>query len=175
VEKIRKIIEWLWRNKERMVLGVVVLVLISRVYGVLNPKTPPAIPNYDPPKSQPPTSEERAELGFPVRPVPPAPLVPAVWKPLWDRNPFWYNASVGGSAANQNTEAIDPGIRLLRINTLPDGTARAQIETASSMKKWYTEGEPFLKYELISIDPAAQECVLYSEELGRRFTIRKEQ
>ncbi len=173
MDRIRKTLEWLWRNKERMVLGVVVAVLCSRVYEVLNPEPPPPPPVISFPKPQiPDDSAELEGLGLPEKPPPPPPpLIPEVWRPLWQRNPFWYNATIGEADKGEDVEDGDPGISVLRIMSLADGRVRAQLQTRSS-KKWYDEGEPFEKYELISIDAENEQCEVYSEEHGRSFTIK---
>lgn len=156
-----------------MVLCVVVLVLISRVYDVVRPATEEQAPSFSPPVNRPLTAEERVQMGFPVLSLAPPPLVPVVWKPLWERNPFWFNSASGGAVGGSGA-AADTAIRLLRINPLPGGGSTAQIEVAS-LKQWCREGEQFVKYTLVSIDPAAGECVVYSEELGKRITLKKPQ
>jgi len=157
-----------------MVLGVVVVVLCSRVYEVLRPEEPPPTPEYDFPESEVPRdSVARAEFEFPDSPsLPPARRVPEVWKPLWERSPFWYNAQPGQEDRDADgNQRQDPGIRLLAIAERPDGSPRAQLRTASS-KKWYDEGEEFEKYVLISIDPENKQCEVYSEELRERHILK---
>ena len=158
-----------------MVLALVVVVLCSRVYEVLNPEDPPPMPTYSFPQRMPPTDlAELRQLGFPGPPPPPPPprrLKP--WTSLRKRNPFWYNPTSGGDEDQKLAGFFrDPGVYLLNITPGKDGVPRAQLQTRSS-RKWYDEGEQFEKFELISIDPENEECVIYSEEFKERVTIKK--
>ncbi|HOZ47587.1 MAG TPA: hypothetical protein PLO37_17740 [Candidatus Hydrogenedentes bacterium] len=170
--KLRKLVEWLWRNKERMILAIVVVVLILRVWEVLNPAAVPLAPTYAFPRTQwPEDPVEVAHIGFPgPPPLSPPPPMPENWKPLWQRNPFWYNAESGGAGGEDDAIARDPGIYLTRIAKRPDGKLRARLRTPSS-QKWYDEGEQFEKYELVSIDEEKRECVVFLKEFGRRVTL----
>lgn len=159
-----------------MVLAVVVVILCLRVYEVMRPKQPPPPPNYTYPRTQlPEDPQELADLGFPgAPPLPPIPAAAKVWSSLWKRNAFWYNPSVTSTGDEKLQQFLrNPGVRLLNITAGKGGKYRAQLQTSSS-RKWYDEGEQFEQFELVSIDPEKQECVVYSIEFQQPVPLKKE-
>jgi hypothetical protein len=157
VEKIRKFGEKLWYYKERIVFVVMLGILCWHLYkgwtapaaeALAIPRSP-MLTNDDLPKEPPP-------------PFPAAPM-PGQWRGIFTPNPFWYNASPAG-ASTQQAGPEDVGIKLLRIQTMPNGQLRAQLETTTV--KWYSEGDKFESFELLSIDPAGK-CQVYSERIGK--------
>ncbi len=176
MDKIRKIVDWIWRSKERVVLVIVVLVLCARVMEVVKKPADrdpfihrPPIPITD--SKDPDVIEMLGLPGDPSRP--PGQSIPEVRRALWERNTFWYNAASGAGDANEGEDLRNPGIWLLQIQKLGDDKLRARLAT-NTIRDWYDEGESFLQYKLISIDAEQQQCVVYSEELRRRLTLKKQ-
>ncbi len=56
---------------------------------------------------------------------------------------------------------------------MSDGTWRVRIRSASR-RGWYSEGDAFESYQLLSIDPETGCIVVFSEKIGRREEICKE-
>jgi hypothetical protein len=169
VNRIRKIGNWIWLNKERMVLAVMVGFLIFRVYQVVYPDTPVAGDELVPYPSK--------ELGDDVdRPgVPPAlPPPPRMddWSRLWRLNPMNYRQP-RNRGGGDNPESADLEIRLLRISELAPGRYRAQIRTPSRTG-WYEEGQAFESYELLDIDAEAGTVTVFSEQLQRAVPLELE-
>ena len=166
MNKIRKILRWVWLSKERMVLAVMVCFLCYRVYRVVNP-VPDEVSDglYPPPGSTVPNDVETP--GTPP-PVPPLPLIdPLIERELVRRDPFvWVSPGERGSSVGGDD--IDISLKVLRIQEPSPGRFRAQIQTAST-KKWFSEGDPFETYVLESIDPDAGCCVIYAESLEKRI------
>lgn len=159
-----------------MILAVVVVILCHRVYQVMHPKEPPPPPNYTYPRTQlPEDPQELTELGFPgAPPLPPMPVAAKVWNQLWKRNAFWYSPKQVGPDDDKLQQFLrNPGVRLRNITQGKAGKYRAQLQTSSS-RKWYDEGEQFEQFELVSIDPEKQECVVYSMEFQQPVTLKKE-
>ncbi|HEO72490.1 MAG TPA: hypothetical protein ENN80_14620 [Candidatus Hydrogenedentes bacterium] len=150
-------------------MAVLVVVLGKRVWEVLNPQEPPPPPQYRYPDTQ-IEAVDYERIGFPgAPPFPPPPPPERIWRPLWEKNPFWYNPGLGAARENRTK---DIGVSLLRIVVSPDGTARAQLRVTNSTG-WYEEGQEFEAFELVSIDPTSDECVIFSYELGERITLKK--
>lgn len=169
MDKLRKVVEWIWLHKEQMVLGVMVIVLCWHVYKVVNPE-PPEPPAVHPrPRSLEVSElepEDRELLGLPP-PPPPPPEPPRYsdWQSLKTKNPFTVTGAVGDAPPTEDR----PDISLLSIMKWRDGSLRAQIRTASTTD-WYGEGDQFESYQLLGIDEEAQTVEIYSEKFRKRFT-----
>ncbi len=77
---------WLWDNKERAVLGVMAIILLYRVYVVIDPPAEETVPPPPPPQAE-------GQVDVPEPPAdPPEPAAPA-YDPdeLVGQNPFWAN------------------------------------------------------------------------------------
>lgn len=165
---LRKVAAWLWATKERMVLAVMVAVLVSRVYQVVQPPVSPAAgKNFQPPGSD--ESRLRERPGVPPRT--PSPPSSGNWTNLWLTNPFTY-VSPGDSSRRVIVEGREIDLELLSIQQIPDGSYRVQIRSPSR-RAWYSEGDPFESYELVSIDPDTECIVIFAEEIGKPVEICK--
>jgi hypothetical protein len=166
LDKIRKIGAWLWYAKERMVLVVVVGLLCWQMYQVANPKPPDEMVVVPPPLPKPPDDWE----GGPPWPPPGPPRKgPEDWRGLYARNPMWVFAHSPENDNISDRGEQDPGIRLLKIMEMPDGSVRAWLET--NTREWYLPGDKFESFELLSIDPEAQTCEVFSEKLAQPITL----
>lgn len=173
MDKLRKIGSWFWYNKERMVLIIMVIVLAYRVYGVISPAEPPSWSPIPIPQTElPQTEEERQALGLPgLPPLAPTDGLPGTYTSMYDRNPFWYYSGQKDDR-DKGIDEKDLNIQLLKIQDA-GGKPRAQLRTTSATK-WYSEGEQFEEYELVSIDPDTESVVVYSERYSRQFTLKKQ-
>jgi len=168
LDRIRKIGIWFWWNKEKFVLLILVGILGYRVYVILYPPPPEKEEVHSPPRKEVPD-----ELKPPMPPLKPAPLIPGTYASLWRDNPFWYFS--GETKGSQTTGTItekDLGITLLNIRQVGDKW-RAQLRTRSTTK-WYDEGEEFEQFILEQINPDDGSVVIYSEQYGRRFTLKRQ-
>jgi hypothetical protein len=174
MDKLRKIGLWLWYNKERMVLIVMVVLLAYRVYGIMYPapqQTYKRIPQ--PQLALPEDGEERKDLGLPsAPPIQPPTGVPGTYTSLFERNPFWYYSSQAKQEQGETVQAADLNIKLVDIQDV-GGKPRARLRT-SSTTKWYSEGEQFEEFELVEINPVEKTVVIYSERYSRQFTLEKQ-
>ncbi len=163
MEKIRKIAIWLWDNKERAVLGVMVIFLGYRVFVMINPPEPA-------PVAQPARPQPSGEVQVPEPELtPPQPDRPS-YDPdaLVSRNPFWTR---GGGAAQpgardrrqEREDEID--ISLDRINRMADGGYRARLSRGRS-RSTVQEGDTFQGYLVLSIDGEDGPVELFNEETG---------
>lgn len=163
MDKLRKIVERLWRNKERIFLVAMLCILCWNVYKVLN--TPEEKPTpHAPPKAQIDDTYQPKEI-----PEDPPRREVLDWTAIYTPNPFWYSPSQGGTAPTPGGEE-DPGITLLRIAET-GGRLRAQLRTASATR-WYDENEAFESFQLLRIDPANRSVEVRSERLGRVITLK---
>jgi hypothetical protein len=172
MDKLQKIGAWFWRNKERIVLIVMLLVLAYRVYGVMNPAPAKIWPHVPTPQTiLPEAGEERQSLGLPNNPpVRPPDGLPGVYTSVYEKNPFWYYSGQKQQEGKQEVSVEDLNIQLLNIQEV-DGKPRAQLHT-SRTTKWYFEGESFEEFELTRIDTETQTVVVYSEKYTRQFTLK---
>lgn len=146
-----------------MVLAVMVIFLSVRVYQVLNPEEGTQGRSFNLPGPDP----DPENLPGPPPAVPGAPLTED-WSPIWRRSIFhWPRQRATSSTRGGGVSEID--LQLLRIQEVTDGVFRAQIRTTTT--KWYSEGEAFEAFELISIDPDTECCVVFAEEIGRNVEI----
>ncbi len=168
MEKLRKLGNRLWRNKERIVLAVMVCVWGFRMYRVLQPdestvETHVQMPKTEIPEgmipSAPPLMLERD------RPVDAVTLV--------RMNPF--SVVGGGTTTSSTTKNEDPGITLQRIVKWRDGTYRAEVVTKTSKTWRVSEGEQFENFTVMRIDPEGGIVEVFSNELDRAVTLRTAQ
>jgi hypothetical protein len=165
VNRIRKIGNWLWLNKERLVLAVMVCFLVLRVYQVVSPQEagPTARPYPLPGKELPPDSPPP---GLPPAP-PPAPRT-ADWSQLWRYSIFNYRQPRVGTGPADRGDRQTVKLDVLRIRQMADGNYMAQIRTLRD--KWYREGEAFETYEVLDIDPEAQTVTIFVEQEQKAMT-----
>lgn len=162
MDKIRKIAESLWYNKERIVFGVMVCILFWHVYSIFNPPEEVVLAPLNPPKEE-PDPGEIAEI--PPRPEP-RPI--QQWEGIYTPNPFW---SLSGSySLSSKTKEAPADISLVRIQQGREGKWRAQLRT--NVTKWYNEGESFQSFQLIKINPDDNSVEVRSDRLGRVLTLR---
>lgn len=159
IDRIRKAAFWVWQNKERMVLLVMLGVLCYQVYSVFNPPAPPIERTLMPPKN----SVEGVEAS---RLPPPVPLDPPLKLPgdyagLYRQNPFWEKAG-----AQTGSGGPDFYAELLDIQDLGN-RLRARIRTRTRTG-WYDEGARFEELTLEQINKAEGYVVIYAESLGKR-------
>jgi len=165
-DKAVKAFRWIWDNKERMVLVVMVGVLCYRIYVVLNPEVMVETVNARPPDRS--VEGHSPEIIPPEVPAPPALDLPGNYTGLYRNNPYWYYAGDRGVGEEEVTAAT-LGINLLDIKEAA-GTWRAQLQTETT-RKWYEEGEQFEEFELIEINAEEGTAVVYSERYGERVTL----
>lgn len=151
-----------------MVLAVVVAVLAFQIFSVARTEEDLSQGMPSPPRPQvDPELLENPPPGLPPDLPPSKPPVNA--ERLAQNDPFDWSRQAGpaaGEDANLST------LRLLRIRGEGD-EAIVQIETDAS-RKWYTVGEAFESYELLSVDAEAGTAEVFDESLNRTRTIRLE-
>ena len=168
MEQLRKVGDWLWRNKEKMVLAGLVLVLIYQVYKV---KFAPPEAEEDGPRFVLPSGSVRDTITELPPPPPSDPDRPDT-KRLVRSNPF-SAIGLGGDNLDEDGQA-QPELELLKIMPWTGGTFVAEIRTQTARPKRYGVGDQFESYRIISIDPSAKEVVVYSEEHRKNFTFTVE-
>lgn len=152
-----------------MVLAVMVCFLMFRVYQVVSPPDDNANSNRLP---NPPRRDLPPDVETPGRPPQPPPPPPAQdWSRLWRFDLFQYKQprDVGGGSTD-DSDGPDVDITLLRIREVPGQGYKAQMKTASRTG-WYSEGDPFEAYELVTIDPDSNCVVIFAEQLERSITV----
>lgn len=150
----------MWLNKERMVFGVMIAVLVWRVVEVVNPAEPESMKAYSVPRSGP--------VAVPQPPPTPRPQVPPPTAPLTRANPFWYHANP--NAAGGDGESGAPDLTLMNIQNPPAGPVamiRAGRDRARSLKV----GDEFATYQVMSIDVEAETVTVYDESTATTYTI----
>jgi hypothetical protein len=158
---------WIWTQKEKMVLVILLCVFGFRVYQVVS--GPPPAPPEDKTTRQAP--EDDPEL-----PGPRKARAPKVnYQSLVQRNPFSvYGVSLGGPDSRDGEERID--LTLVRIVPWHDGSHRAEMVSSRDPRaRRYEEGEPFEGYRVETIDPVANTVTVYSSEHERSFTLEAQQ
>lgn len=145
-----------------MVLIVMLVVLIQRVFELF--KEPEARVEKRIERPGPPPEELQPPA------VPPAPRIDTkgAYSQLDRRNPFTMTGGAAGAATEVTAESL--GLKLRRIQPT-NGVLRAQIDTESAKRQWYSEGDTFEAYVLQSIDPEAKTVVVYATEYERAFTL----
>ena len=169
VDKLRKFGEFLWLNKERIILVVMVAILCFQVYKVLYPDEKPrgVIPN-------PPRSLDENSEGFTAPPQPPDKpgiTISGDYVSLFRRNPFWYFSGRNQRGTQDGEEGTE--IALVDIQVTAAGVTRAQLRTATTTQ-WYTVGDSFEQFRLQSVDVDGQTAVVYVERLSREITLQLE-
>lgn len=148
-----------------MVLAVMVVFLCFRVYQVVKPEEDKTgkifrrAGNDLPPDVEKPGQPDLiADINYEER-----------YDSLYTRNMMTYNPS--GIRPGQETEGeVQVDLTVLSINEVSNGVFRAQIRTSQS-RKWYSEGDAFESYELLSIDASTLCCDIFAENIGRRVTL----
>ena len=153
-------------NKEKILLGVLVLVLCFRVYKVVYP---PEVEPYEIPA--PPAGEIRDLTKIGLGEPPPMPALMERIPPtaLVKSNPFTVYGSTVGSADPDRR----PQLWFVGLRPWGEGEWRAEITTNPNARpKRYREGEEFESYRLERIDVENEEITVYSQEYGRSFTYK---
>lgn len=165
MEKIRYFGNWVWLNKERMVLVVMIVVLCYQVWKVASPSKDNNLIGARHPNP----SSNAVDM---VEQIPEPPKMPPIERPvsLYRKNPFWYYGSQRSSG--QGTTETEIRLRLVNIQGSGD-SARVKLDDGSA-EHWYSIGEPFQSYEVISVDAAEGTCVVYSEEYSKQLTLKLE-
>jgi hypothetical protein len=173
MNKLQKIGAWIWNNKERMVLAVMLAVFAYRFYQIWDPPPPQNWERLRSPMQElPEEPEARQELGLPSNPGPKPPMnLPGDYVSFYERNPFWYYSGQMQQNQNQEVRAEDLGIELIDIQDV-QGKPRARLKT-SRTNKWYSEAEQFEEFEVQQIDPEASTVVVFSERHSKSFTLKK--
>lgn len=151
-----------------MVLAGLVLVLMYQVYKV---KFAPSEVAEEGVQFVPPRGTVTDSKVEEPPPPPPDPDRPDT-KRLVRSNPFSANGLGGG--AGPGDESAMPDLEVLRVMPWTGGTYVAEIRTQTTRPKRYGVGDQFESYQIISIDPNANEVVIYSEEHRRNFTFTPE-
>jgi len=176
VDKLRKAGLWIWLNKERMILLIMVGLLCRQVYAVVYPPAPEVADNLPLPKNPDPEAQPGEPGALPPEIDPPKaqPISglrsPGEYANLDRSNPFWYYSTQaeGGGASDADTL----NIQLLDIRVA--GTkVRARLKT-NATTKWYDEGDKFEEYQLLDIDPDARTVEIYSEADGKQSTLQEQ-
>ena len=151
-----------------MVLAIMVIFLCFRVYQVVQPPPPPPGDKvFQPPRSEFPPDVETP--GIPPR-MPGNPS-PGNWTDLWRNNPFIYvPPGVSRRGNGDSSQVLE--LEVLSFQEASPGSWRVRIRSASR-RGWYSEGDAFEAYELLSIDPDTECIVIFAEELERRVEICK--
>lgn len=152
-------------------MAIMVIILVFRVFTVVQPETgsdKPLIP------------AARSQLPPEVKPPLPPPTIPIDreaqrrdWRSLWEQNPLSWKEP-GKEAARDddgdNRSRKPKDLEVLRITKGRGGAYRAQIKTGSS-RKWLSEGQSFERYELRSIDPDSKCCEIRDTSIQRVVTV----
>lgn len=165
MDKLVKIGSWIWAKKERIVLGVLVLVLVFQVYSVL--MTPPTVEVQMPPS---PVATQPDPIEAP--PPPPNPGADKDYSTLHVRNPFWYWSSREGGVPGASAEEID--LTLLRVQPGQDGApSRVRIKSPSG-QKWYQEGDSIDgdAYKIVRIDSEKKEAEVFATKQNKTIVLR---
>lgn len=148
-----------------MVLAVMVIFLCFRVYQIIQPDEPDSGATFSPPRGE--LSDSVDTPGRP--PQIPVSDPPQSWRGLWTRPPFIYvRPGDSGGSSEAGDDQVD--LELLNLQPASDGSYRVRIRSASR-RGWYSEGDAFEAYEILSIDPDTNCVEIYAEELGKRVEI----
>lgn len=176
MSKLRKIVAWIWRNKERMLFGVLVLLLCYCVWKVVNPDPPPSLEvDTRPPRAELP---EEWEDGPPAPPAAtPDPLPRAATDALLGDNPFTVHggpSTAGARAAEADEEESDePEVQLVRVIPGPADTYRAELRINNRPRR-VSQGDVVEGLRIERVDGRNSTVVVVSEESGKRTTLRAE-
>ena len=100
--------------------------------------------------------------------MPPSPN-PGNWTNLWVNNPFLY-VPPGASRGPGPNSGRALNLEVLGFQELTNGTWKVRIRSASR-RGWYSEGDAFESYEILSIDGESECIIVYAEELDGREEI----
>lgn len=171
MDKVRKIGNWIWLNKERIVLVVLIVVLCYQVYQIVFPTQmtfaqplPPRKPNLE-------SLEPEVKPPMDFRQLPRPRL--GNYALLYRRNPFWGHSGGGTTTGTTEVTPETLNISLLDIKEL-GGRVRARLKT-STASKWYDEGEQFEQFQLESIDLDNGEVSIFAEKYGQYVTVKLQQ
>ena len=156
MDKLRKIGIGVWEAKERVVLALMVLLLGLRVYMLVNAEASEDAVSYRDPGSP---------QGIIADDAPPRPKDPLQAEPvnqLLRRAPFDYVQPSSRANAATAEDDRDSDVRVIRIVDVGNDRYRATITTGGK-KTTVAEGDKFESYQLISIDPDTECCIIYSE------------
>ena len=177
MDKLYKIGAWIWRMKERLILGCVCIWLLVSIYNILNPSTAP--PAKVPAKKA--AADKKAPEEAPGDVMdPPAPVellkVPA--EQLLASNPFTiYGGATASGAPAQGTQEEKKApeqlpLKVEKVYTGSDGSATARIQVSGARSRAYKQGQEFGKYRLDRIDMANNTVTIWSNEHSRPYTIK---
>ena len=153
------------RNKELVVLVLLLVLLLYRGYTLMNPTEAP-------PLTMGKMASARRTGEDPLPPSPPPPSEPIVIDGLVRANPFTTRARPQEDVRNAGPEARPP-LQLVRIQQWRDGSYRAQIASKAGVRaKWYREGEQFESYRIERIDAEGESVTVYSEEHRKNFEFK---
>jgi len=151
-----------------MFLLVMLVILVWRVYKVMNPEKV-----EDPPVAAPSTSVGAAFPATAKPGVPPEPgELPPPWdfSSLWTRNPFTVYSDTNKTSGTNNDKADD--IELLDIQKKGGAAPTVKLRYGNT-QKWHKEGDSFVSYKLLSINVEEKTCEVYSERRGRSIILKK--
>ena len=165
MDKIRKLAETVWYNKERIVLGVMVCVLLWHVYTIFNPP-----PEEEPKELSVPRKENIPDVikDIAAPPDPPVDRPRAQWEGIYTPNPFWALSAQTSVTSRTATAAAD--ISLIQIQEGKGGKWRARLKT--NVTRWYDEGESFQSFQLLKIHPEDNSVEVRSDRLGKVLPLK---
>jgi hypothetical protein len=165
VDKVRKLAEAFWYNKERIVLGVMVCILLWHVYTIIYPPPEPELKTFVVPRAE--------NIADAVKDIAPPPEPPderpvAQWEGIYTPNPFW--ALSAQSSTTSRTASAPADISLIQIQEGRPGKWRARLKT--NVMGWYDEGDSFESFQLIKINPENNSVEVRSDRLGKVLTLK---
>ena len=171
--KLLKIRDWVWRNKELMVLIVLVLSLCYQVYKVVYPEKPEELVRRPLPKPEIPQE-------WPGGPEAPPYLPEMAEKMPYDAllraNPFTVFGGAVEESPDRAVESSESTAVLYKIMTWKEGRYRAELGTSTGRKKYCEEGDTFGEgddtYQVLSINADAKTVEVVSEKAGRTLVLQ---
>ena len=165
MDKIRKLAEAIWCNKERIVFGVMVCILVWHVYSIFNPP-----PEEKPKEFVVPRVENIADAvkDIAASPDPPEERPVAQWEGIYTPNPFW--ALSAQTSVTSRTANAPADISLIQIQEGRGGKWRARLKT--NVMGWYDEGDSFESFQLLKINPEDRSVEVHSDRLGKVLTLK---
>lgn len=165
MDKIRKLADIIWYNKERIVLGVMVCILLWHVYGIFNPP-----PEVETKKLVPPSETNIPKVLSEIAPTPEPPEERPIaqWEGIYTPNPFW--ALSAQSPVMSRAASAPADISLIQIQEGRGGKWRARLKT--NVTAWYDEGASFESFQLIKIHPESNSVEVRSDRLGKVLTLK---
>jgi hypothetical protein len=167
VEKLHKIADWMMRNKELVVLVLLLATLLYRGYTLMNPKELPPLTMGAMAR----TPDEDILFDRP----PPLPLPPEAipLDGLNKANPF--TTRTPREQVRNPSDTVRPDLKLQSIQKFKDGSYKAQIATKAGVRaRWYKEAEQFESYRVEKIDAENESVTVYSEEHRKKFEYKVE-